>query len=96
MHLGTYTFTGDPGELLAAYDRLMAQFPSSALLWHLCVATDTGMVIYDTCPSSEDFRAFSTDPTVRASMRASGLPEPQVQSLGDVHNAVANAALAGH
>jgi hypothetical protein len=63
IFLGIYRVTGDPTEMTAAYDRLMSTFPDDQLLVHSCVETDKGLVIYDTCPSQADFRAFSTDPT---------------------------------
>jgi hypothetical protein len=93
MFLGTYRVTGDPNELAAAYDRLMATFPEDQLLVHICVKTDEGLVIYDTCPSQADFRAFSTDPHVLAMMQEAGLPIPQVDEVGEVHAAKAPALI---
>jgi hypothetical protein len=96
MFLGTYRFTGDPTALAAAYDRLMATFPDDApqLLLHICVSTEDGLVVYDTCPSQADFHAFSNDPTVLAAMQEVGLPVPEVEEIGEVHAAKAP-ALAG-
>ena len=91
MFLGTYRVTGDPTELAAAYDRLMTKFPEDQLLVHICVRTDEGIVIYDTCPSQADFRAFSTDPLILAAMQEAGLPAPQVEEVGEVHVAKAPA-----
>lgn len=39
MCLSAYHYDGDAAPLLAAYDRLRAQFPSDAFLLHVCVAT---------------------------------------------------------
>ena len=91
MFLGTYRFVGDPTELAAAYDRLMGQFPDDQLLLHVCVTTDEGLVVYDTCPSQAEFRAFSKDPTVLNTMREAGLPAPLVEEIGEVHSAKAPA-----
>jgi hypothetical protein len=91
MYLGTYRFTGDPIELAAAYDRLMAKYPDDQLLVHVCVRTDEGLVVYDTCPSQADFHAFSTDPQLLAAMHEAGLPTPQVEEVGEVHRAKAPA-----
>ena len=91
MFIGTYRFTGEPTELAAAYDRLMAKFPDDQLLVHICVRTDEGPVVYDTCPSQAEFQAFSTDPMVLAEMREAGLPSPQVEQVGEVHAAKAPA-----
>jgi hypothetical protein len=91
MFIGTYRFFGDPIELAAAYDRLMAKFPDDQLLVHICVTTDDGLVVYDTCPSQSDFHAFSTDPQVLAVMSEAGLPSPQVDEVGEIHTAKAPA-----
>ena len=85
MYLGTYTFNGDPDELLARYDRMMASFPDEALLVHLCVRSENGITIIDTCPNEADFRAFSTGHEFHAALGAVGLPEPAVDRVGDVH-----------
>jgi hypothetical protein len=87
VHLGIYRFAGDPGELLAAYDRLMAGMPAgSPPLVHLCVREPGGITIYDTCPSEEAFRGFSTSDGFHQALAAAGLPEPQVNGV-PVHNA---------
>jgi hypothetical protein len=85
MYLGTYTFKGDTDELVAAYDRMKASIPVEQMLHHLCVRTDDGLLVVDTCPTHADFRSFSTDPLVRQSLTAAGLPEPQVTEIGEVH-----------
>jgi len=87
MHLATYRFDGDPDELLAGYDRMFAGFPVDALLVHLCVRRDDGITIIDTCPSAADFRSFSTSAEFHAALDAAGLPEPQIDDMGPVHNA---------
>jgi hypothetical protein len=91
MFLGSYRFTGNPIELAAAYDRLMTQFPDNQLLVQICVRTDEGLVVYDTCPSQADFHAFSTDPQVLAVMKEAGLPAPLIEGVGEVHAAKAPA-----
>ena len=68
MYLGTYTFDGDPDELLSRYDRMIASFPDEALLVHLCVRGENGITIIDTCPNEADFRAFSTGPDFQAAL----------------------------
>ena len=78
MHLGIYEFDGDPAELLAAYDALMSATPSSSSEWHLCAVRPDGIVIYDTCPTEEAFRGFSTSPEFLGAVRDAGLPEPRV------------------
>jgi hypothetical protein len=95
MFLGIYRFSGDPTELAAAYDRLMDQFPDDMLLLHICVTTDGGLLIVDTCPSQIDFEAFSANPDVLAAMQAAGLPAPQVEKVGEIHSAKAPALVGG-
>ena len=87
MFLGIYRFAGDPTELTASYDRFMTTIPDEELLFHLCVRTDDGLVVYDTCPSHAEFRAFSTDAQIAAAMKDAGLPQPQVEEVGEVHRA---------
>jgi hypothetical protein len=93
MFIGTYRFTGDPTELAAIYDRFMTQFPDDQLLVHICVRTDDGLVIFDTCPSRAEFVAFSTDPSVLAAWAEAGMPAPQVEEVGEVHAAKAPALI---
>ena len=83
--MGMYEFDGEPQELLVAYDRLAAQMPTDDLSFHACVRRDTGIVVYDCCPSEEVFRQFSTSADLLAAMRAAGLPAPVVTELGWVH-----------
>jgi hypothetical protein len=72
MYLGTYTFDGDPDELLARYDRMMAGFPEESLLVQVCVRGTNGITVIDTCPSEAEFRAFSTSPEFHAALGAVG------------------------
>ena len=85
MFLGVYHFDGDPAALLPAYDRLMAGFPPEQIALHACVLRDNGISVYDSCPSREDFVAFSGGDGFRGAVAAAGLPEPRVEQLGEVH-----------
>jgi hypothetical protein len=87
MFLGCYDFDGDPGELLAAYDRMMEKFPPEALLLHVCVEREGGISVYDACPSREVFSAFAAGPDFNEAVAAAGLPAARVTLLGDVHRA---------
>lgn len=86
MHLGIYTFTGDPDELLSAYERLMAGLPADGSDVHLCVRRPDGITIYDTCPSREAFEQFSTSRGFRDALTAAGLPAPAIADAA-VHTA---------
>jgi len=87
MHLGIYRFTGDPDKLLEGYDKVVAMMPAENIFWHLCAVEPGGIVIFDTCPSEEVFRGFSTSDQFRAALEAAGLPQPEVSDL-PVHNAL--------
>ena len=78
MHLGIYEFDGEPAELLAAYDTMMAAMPAGNIAWHLCAVRPGGIVIYDTCPTEEAFVGFSTSPAFHAAFAEAGLPTPRV------------------
>jgi hypothetical protein len=84
VHLGVYEFHGDPDELVAAYDRLMSMMPPGASTWHLCTRANSRIVVYDTCPSEEIFRGFSTSAAFREAIAAAGLPEPVISDAAVV------------
>jgi hypothetical protein len=85
MFLGAYHFDGPPDELIPAYERLLAGFPPDSLELHICVVREGGLTVFDTCPSSAVFAAFSTSADFADAVRAAGLPEARVEPLGDVH-----------
>lgn len=76
MYLGIYEIEGDPEQLLAAYDRVMAGMPQQPMEFHACAIREHGITIYDACPTKEDFEKFSTSAEYRAALEAAGLPEP--------------------
>ncbi len=94
MYLGSYRFDGDPDTLAAAYDTLMAGLPAGQLLWHICVRTESGLTVYDSCPDRREFVAFSTSPDVLGAMAAAGLPRPVVTEIGEIHRALAPGGIA--
>jgi hypothetical protein len=79
MHLGIYRFRGNPDELLAAYDRLMAGVGDDAIHLHACAVEPNGITLYDACPTREAFERFSTSAEFRAGIAAVGLPEPEIE-----------------
>jgi hypothetical protein len=81
MHLGIYEFSGDPAELIPAYERMMASMPPGNTSWHLCARRADGIVIYDTCASEEVFKGFSTSPGFLGAIAAAGLPEPTITGV---------------
>ncbi len=89
MFLSAYHYDGDAAPLLAAYDRLRAQFPSDAFLLDVCVVTTTGITVLDACPSQKVSEQFSQDPDFRRRTAEAGLPQPRIEPLGEVHDVVA-------
>lgn len=87
MFLSAYHFDGDPAVLVPAYETLMSGFPPGAAELHVCVLTETGLSVYDACPSREVFEEFSRG-GFRDAVAAAGLPVPRIVPLGDVHNAI--------
>jgi len=86
MFLGVYRFEGNPDELLAGYERMMASVPADALHLQVCVRDTHGLSVYDACPTREAFQNFSDGEPFRSLLHSVGLPAPTVQFLGDVHS----------
>jgi hypothetical protein len=76
MYLGMYEIDGEPDQLLAAYDRLMARMPAGQVQFHACAVREGGITIFDACPSKEAFERFSTGAEFRGAAEAAGLPWP--------------------
>ena len=85
MFLGRYDYDGDPSELAAAYDRMMADIPGEAVPFHACVTHAEGLSVFDCCPSREVFEQFSTSPEFLGMMQTANLPAPRITLIGDVH-----------
>jgi hypothetical protein len=90
MHVSIWKFTGDPDELEARYDSMVAEFPTDEFVAHLCLRAPDGILIIDTCPSREAFEAFSTGDGFRDARRRHGLPDP-----AEVHDHPVHAAFVG-
>jgi hypothetical protein len=88
MFLGAYHFDGDSDELLPAYHRLLDGLPPEAVELQLCVGTERGLTLFDTCPSRAAFETFSVGEALRAAVTAAGLPQPRVEPVGDLRHAV--------
>ena len=48
MHASISTFRGDPDDLLARYDAMIADIPAASMRLHLCLRSDDGIVVVDT------------------------------------------------
>ena len=76
MHASIWKFAGDADDLLARYDAMLAEIPPANLILHLCLRAPDGIVLVDTCPSEEVFRAFVAGDAFRALRAKHSLPEP--------------------
>jgi len=86
MHASIWRFRGSPGELLESYEEMLAEIPAENMKFHLCLRSDDGIVIVDTCPSREVFEGFVAG-TMRELSRRHGLPEPEALEDFPVHAA---------
>lgn len=58
MHCSVWRFRGDPDDLEGRYLALMNEIPESNHVLHAAAKTSDGLLIFDTCPSEEQYRAF--------------------------------------
>ena len=90
MHASIWKFTGDPDELAARYDDLLADLPTDEFIAHLCLRAPDGIVIVDTCPSREAHEAFVTGDWFRDLRRRHGVGDPT-----ELHDYPVHAAFVG-
>jgi len=95
VFLGAYHFDGDTTELVAAYDRMMSNFPIDEIDIHICVRRPDGLDVYDACPSRAVFREFSSSDGFNAAIASAGLPQPRITELGEVHKSIASMSVVG-
>jgi len=88
MFLASYEFDGDVEALLPAYYRLVDSMPPGVVELQLCVARPGGITVYDSCPSQQDFEAFTSGPHFAAAVEAAGLPPARIIGVGEVHNTI--------
>ena len=89
MHASISHFSGDPDDLQLRYDAMLAEVPTQNMQLHLCLRAPDGLVVVDTCPSEEAFRAFHRGPAFRELRARHGLPDPDRVEDFPVHTAVA-------
>jgi 1,6-anhydro-N-acetylmuramate kinase len=83
--IALYHFDGDAEALTDAHDKMLALTPPEDLGVHICVRHAAGITVIDSCPSRQDFEAFSTGPGLRELLDAVGLPAPRIEPLGETH-----------
>jgi hypothetical protein len=84
MFLGSYHFDGEPDALIPLYERLVSSLPGDSIELHVCIRTDSGITVFDTCPSREVFDGFTTSTGFAEAVAAAGLPSPRIEPLGSV------------
>jgi hypothetical protein len=87
MHASIWRFEGDPDDLLARYDAMVAEIPAASMRLQLCLRADDGIVLVDTCPTREVFEAFAGGEAFRAMRTRHGLPDPERLDDFPVHAA---------
>lgn len=87
MYLGTYRFEGDPTELVAGYDQLMAALDVRGFELHVCAVDTSGISVVHGCPTEAIFREFETSDAWASACLGAGLPAPTVAHHGEVHEA---------
>jgi hypothetical protein len=88
MHASIWRFGGDPEDLLRRYDAMVAEIPREVMRLHLCLRTDDGIVLVDTCPDRAAFEAFAAAGGPFDALRTRhGLPEPVRVENHPVHAA---------
>ena len=93
MHASISHFPGDPDELVACYDALLADVTPAGLQVHLCLRAPDGIVVVDTCPSRDVFEAFHRSEAFQAMRARHGLPDPDRIDDFPVHVAVTGGSL---
>jgi hypothetical protein len=74
VHCSLWRFVGDPEDLERRYLALVAELPESNHILHAAAKTRDGLLIFDTCPSEEQYRAFfDADGPAAALFREHGL-----------------------
>jgi hypothetical protein len=76
VHCSLSTYVGDPDDLVARYEGMIAEVPTDNMRFHACARTPDGIVIFDTCPSKEVFDSFYGSPEVKALLERHGLDQP--------------------
>jgi hypothetical protein len=86
MHASIWKFAGDPDDLQRRYDAMLAEIPTANMRLHLCLRALDGIIVIDTCPSRDAYKAFAAGP-FPALRRRHGLPDPVALEDHPVHRA---------
>jgi hypothetical protein len=58
VHCSVWRFSGDPDDLERRYLALMSEIPESNHVFHAAARTPDGLLIFDTCPTEEQYHTF--------------------------------------
>ena len=73
MHCSVWRFRGDPHALERGSRAFMERIPESNHVLHAAARTPDGLLIFDTCPSEEAYRAFFGSDEARTLFAEHGL-----------------------
>ena len=79
MHASLWTFRGDPDELLARFDAMLADVPVAQMPATLALRTPDGLLVVDTCPTREAYERFRDGEWFAGLLARHGLPRPVMQ-----------------
>jgi hypothetical protein len=77
VHCSIWTWRGDPDDLAARYEMMVASVPVESMRFSACAKVPDGIVVFDTCPSKSVFDEFSTSDGFRGLLEAHGLDAPE-------------------
>lgn len=77
MHASIWKFSGDPDDLIASYESMLAEIPAGNVELQLCLRVPDGILLVDTCPTREVFEAFAASPEFAALRARHGMPDPE-------------------
>jgi len=88
MNLNLYTVKGDPQQLLAVWDKVVAEFGKEEFFLDVAASNDEGITIVDVCPTEADFQGWINGDDWRR-IRAELGGDVEVTRLGEIHTAIA-------
>jgi len=93
MYMSRYSFDGDPTDLEHRYHQFVSGMPAENIELQVVIRRPDGLDVYDSCPTREEFLAFSASAEFAAAIAGVGLPVPRVEGLGDIAHVVVKEAV---
>jgi hypothetical protein len=88
MNLNQYTVKGDPQQLLAVWNQVIAKVGKEELFLNLVSASEEGITILDVCPTEADFQGWINGDDWRH-IKAELGGDVVVTRLGELRSAIA-------